>query len=156
MNYTGFWRRLAAICIDSVFASILTYGLLYIIGGPNLLQIIIGQHLFAFYFIFLWSSKYQATLGMKALNFQIADTLKNRLNLKQSLIRYIVLFIPMWPLIILTATMENPEDAIANNNVTLASLFSMIAGLIWLVPIAFTKEKTGIADLICKTRVFTK
>ena len=143
--YAGFWVRVAAALIDVIITSPLAFAILYIIGVDiaelgTLEQVIDGvapeptkaQRIADFiswvvaisYSVYFVSSKSQATPGKKIMNIYIATVDGKKLSVNQCFARFLG---------------------------TVLSGLLLGAGFLM---VAFTKEKTALHDIICKTRVF--
>ncbi len=175
MQYGGLWSRATAILIDTI-AGLSFYTLLTFLPNVSFFyENIIYQLACATYFIGFTASKFQASPGQLAMKLKVGDTQQRKLSPLQSLLRYFVWGIPAWPLVGLSslpvvskiieemehvasddlgAFLSSPEVALQITNLGVSFLVLMVGGLIWWLPIAFSKEKTGIHDLICGQRVF--
>lgn len=180
MAYAGFWRRNFAITLDLIPFTILMLVLTHLVGDNFFLVNLLYQPICAAYFIFLTSSSQQGTFGQRILKLQIANKDGSKLSILQSVLRYLVWFAPGWPVILYSSLPQyghimdrlgdqsfaetNPEEYLnylttpdVQSFVLVSGILTgvlIIGGLIWMLPMAFTKEKTGIHDLICKQRAF--
>ncbi len=178
MNYAGFWRRSIAVTLDTIVLGGV-YALLDVFLKLDFAILsAIYYAIAAAYYIAMTSSKYQGTLGQMIMNIKIGDIARYRLSISQSSFRYILSIVPMIPVMYITitpyfgelmSTMEqaenlSPEELQAyfespsvieqTGKAMLVSTATCILSLIWFLPIAFTKEKTGLHDLISKQRAF--
>lgn len=80
VEYAGFWRRVAACCIDLILSAPL-YGLLYFIFAEHR---IIGESIFGVLLLvaygWFFSSQRQATPGMRVMNFHVCDVHGKRIS----------------------------------------------------------------------------
>ncbi len=164
--YAGFWRRALANIIDMIILMIISAVLFSLIQTTIIVQDFISQIIMAIYTIFFIASHYQATPGKKLLKIKINSADAKKLSLQASTIRFLVLIIPTIPmfLFMLTPQYSNGIEALELSNqnrikefnfgISLSAILAIIWSLIWFLPIAFTKEKTGIHDIICKTRAY--
>jgi len=178
MNYAGFWRRSIAASLDTiVFFGV--YALLEAFTNLSFTNVnAIYYCIMTCYYILMTTSKYQATLGQMIMNIKVGDIARYKLSLAQSSLRYILFILPALPIMFYTihpsadqmmATFEQLENVppeelesyiMSSETMDEMSRFFMmffatcILSLVWFLPIAFTKEKTGLHDLISKQRAF--
>jgi uncharacterized RDD family membrane protein YckC len=165
----GFWRRWAACVIDElIFGFFLMLPFIALLGPAWILQHI-GPY-FAFillcyiaYYVLFLSSIYQATPGKWLMSVYIVSAEdQGRLSPARALGRFavftgpgiVMLFIfPFFAGQLLSG--NSPEEARAIFASPIFRDIRRVSGLYVLLlaaTIAFTREKTGIHDLICKTR----
>lgn len=147
--YAGFWRRFAALCIDSA----LMLGIFIIISipiatlqfshykaraegtasGDSALLDILSIFFYVGWIIFQWlywavmeSSSKQATIGKRALGIIVTDTEGNRISFGRATGRY-------W-----------------------AKIISSLILLIGFIMVGFTKKKQALHDIIVGTLVVKK
>ncbi len=165
-NYAGFWRRAIANIIDMAILTIVSIALFSIIQTTNLIQDLTGQIIMAIYFIGFIASHYQATPGKILLKIKIESSDKDKLSLKGSIIRYLVWSAPTIPMLFFMLTPQYADgiETLEMGNqiipkkltlqMSLSTILTLIWSLIWFLPIAFTKDKKGIHDMICQTRAY--
>jgi uncharacterized RDD family membrane protein YckC len=143
--YAGFWVRLSATLLDMLITSPIIWAAFYIIGFdfanlPTVEQMMAGIEpeetpekrvadfvswvISITYSVYFITSKQQATPGKRIMNIYIATADGQKLSLNRCFVRFF------------------------------ASILSGLLAGIGFIMIAFTKEKTGLHDLICNTRVF--
>jgi uncharacterized RDD family membrane protein YckC len=145
-NYAGFWVRLFAGILDLAFLAPIFLLLVYLVGPSDYQMIKIDQPSFHYseiaassqnkfidyigwglsivYITYFLSRKGQATIGKKLLGIYVGNPDGSQLTVGRSCAR-----------------------------AAASILTSMTLGL-GFVMLVFTKEKTALHDLICKTRVF--
>ena len=139
--YAGFWKRFAALIIDSILLSVVGFVVSFIAGfifamsypmessGEAVLSVltsIIGLALNWVYFAAMESSKMQATLGKLALGIQVADLNGNRISFARATGRYFAKI-----------------------------LSGLILGIGYLMA-AFTKRKQALHDIIAECLVINR
>lgn len=152
MNYAGFWRRVGAALIDSLFIAILSAvfcgivaGILFLIvksnavsgnvgdaksdlvGYGSIALFVAGPLLISWlYFAKLESSARRATFGKETMKICVTDVDGNRLSFGRASARYF------------------------------AKLLSAIPAYIGFLMIAFTAKKQGLHDIIASSVVVAK
>jgi uncharacterized RDD family membrane protein YckC len=134
--YAGFWRRLAALLIDSLFAGAAGFLIGFLIGivvvasgggdldrGWSALINVVSVFGWFLYFALMESSSHQATVGKIALGIQVTDIDGDRLSFGRALGR------------------------------NLAKLISAIILYIGFILAAFTERKQALHDMIAGTLV---
>ena len=139
MNNAGFWKRLAAIFIDSFILTFIAFGLMFFIGffiggmlsEPETISkisnfgMLLNVVLVWLYFALQESSERQATLGKRVLGIYVTSKDGSRLSFAQATIRYFSKY--------------------------LSSIL-----LIGFIMAAFTKNKQGLHDMIADTLVVNR
>jgi uncharacterized RDD family membrane protein YckC len=134
--YAGFWRRLAALLIDSLIAGAAGFLVGFVIGivvvasgggdldgGWSALINVVSVFGWFLYFALMESSSHQATIGKIGLGIQLTDIDGNRLSFGRSLGR------------------------------NLAKLISAVILYIGFILAAFTERKQALHDMIAGTLV---
>lgn len=85
--YAGFWKRAAALVIDSFLLGMITSLLGHFFHLDELTQSLINIALFFSYFSIMESSPLQATLGKLLLRIKVTDTDGNRVSFWRALFR---------------------------------------------------------------------
>ena len=147
--YAGFFVRLVATIIDTIFITPLIWAICYIIGLDFNLMLTIDQAMdqlssdviiaekttqkivdFIYwavsivYSVYFLTSNKQATPGKRIMNIYVATKNGQKLSVNRCFARFF------------------------------ASILSALLLCVGFLMIAFTKEKTALHDLICDTRVF--
>ena len=136
MNNAGFWKRLAAIFIDSFLLTFIAFGLMFFIGffiggmlsEPETISkisnfgMLLNVVLVWLYFALQESSERQATLGKRVMGIYVTSKDGSQLSFAQATIRYFSKY--------------------------LSSIL-----LIGFIMAAFTKNKQGLHDMIADTLV---
>lgn len=141
MRYAGFWKRVAALLIDTVLTMLVggligaMIGLVIAVSAKgvdiqsaamegvfNLIGLVIGW----VYFASMESSSYQATLGKMALGIRVCDLDGNRVSFGRASGRHF------------------------------AKILSAVLLLVGYVMAAFTAKKQGLHDMIASTLVIDK
>jgi len=171
VTYAGFWIRGLAGSIDCIFFIILA--VLCFLFSNNLLGYYIYNFIGLLYYVVLESSKYQGSLGKIIIGLKVINLGGAKISFSKAVIRYIAFMLPAIPFAWVSTLSYNPELIAASqsyyqnpqaqmNSPVLVSygikymaslLFLVIFSFIWYLPIAFTKQKTGLHDLLSKTRV---
>lgn len=149
IKYAGFWRRLSASLVDMLITTPVLISIFYLFGLEKYMMIPLEHDAYslienqktsfnrniidtisiiitASYSIIFISSKYKATPGKMLFGVYIVDIDGNKLSGKRATARFF------------------------------ASILSLLLFAVGLIMIAFTKEKTALHDVICKTRVVKK
>jgi uncharacterized RDD family membrane protein YckC len=134
--YAGFWRRFAALLIDSLIAGVAGFLIGFVIGivvaasggddidgGWSALINVVSVVGWFLYYALMESSSYQATIGKIALGIQVTDLAGNRISFGRALGR------------------------------NLAKLISTIILYIGFILAAFTERKQALHDMIAGTLV---
>lgn len=176
--YAGYWRRAAAIMIDTVCFILLLFGL-RLMHLSHLTTEIVYQPICLAYYAGLESSKWQATVGQRVMKIYLVTEEIRRLSFVRAAVRYLLWMAPIIPCLAydlspsithmmdtmqrleastdksqLVAYMRNPEiKALIHNHVS-ALLATVLVWILWCAPsIVFTSQKTAPYDLWMKTRV---
>lgn len=179
MRPAGFWRRVLAWCFDVIilaaisFLSLMVYFLhIFLTSTPPFhfatrSEIIGAAYIFsgmvqAVSYVLFLSSRWQATPGKRLMRIYIVSASGcRRLSVAHALARCVafvvpaVLFIPFMPFEFFTGLETVPRVSFHSPEIMLMFVCSVAAQLYMLIvaiTVAFTAEKTGIHDLICKTR----
>ncbi|MEM7769443.1 MAG: RDD family protein [Cyanobacteria bacterium P01_E01_bin.6] len=141
MNYASFWERFAAALLDGIIMNILSYlagfivGLVIGVAGggsdaaaalATLLGAVVGLVIGWLYSAIQESSKYQATLGKRALGIVVTDLDGGRISFMQATGRYF------------------------------AKILSGLILLIGYIMAAFTERKQALHDMLASTLVVKK
>lgn len=174
VEYAGEGRRLLAYLIDTAITELFIYVLLtYVLAilmpqAGYFVEVMISIVLAASYFILFESSSMQATLGKEVLKLKVVTKKIEKIGWKESGLRYFCLAIPGFtaalPLLIYPEEFkeldsidfeeDTPEHLEFASDLSLyAFALCIVLLIIWLAPIGKTKEKTGIHDMLSKTRV---
>lgn len=177
MQFAGFWRRFAAGLVDGGILTAVFLLLDKIITDMRTGDMIY-QIFCLLYFVLQESWKFQATIGQRVMRLCVADVTGKRISIMRAAVRYFIWSLPLVPFIVwsmsgdfydiiaLTNTMTDAElEAFLTTGDAMRFAFMFVAtfggGTIVFflssgLPIALTREKTGLHDIITKTRVFYK
>jgi uncharacterized RDD family membrane protein YckC len=136
--YGSFIMRLAAVIVDSLILLPIT-GLLYGTIGlfyETVLSLIIAG---AYYTAFV-SGGWQATPGKRLIGVYVVRIDGAPLKPKEALERYLGYLLPSLPLY------SSLEPSAAQG-------IMLWLSVVWFMPIALTAQKTGLHDILCRTRV---
>ena len=139
MTNAGFWKRAAAIFIDSLILTFVAFALMFTIGffiggmlsNPEVMQkinsfgMLIDVVIVWLYFALQESGEAQATVGKRVMSIYVTSKAGDRLSFAQATIRYFSKY--------------------------LSSIF-----MIGFIMAAFTKNKQGLHDLIADTLVVNR
>lgn len=105
------------------------------------------------YFVVLESSKWQASLGKKAMNLRVSDRSGNRMSIFRACARYALWF----------AMIDLPFIILSYYNISSIEEFGSLGNIhewgplliyaICVIPMFFTKDKLCIYDMLSKTKV---
>lgn len=181
--YASCLRRTGAMIIDTIIEVIFCVLLIELIGLKGQVYNITGQIATLVYFVAFESSVWRATPGKRMLGIYLADREGKRISPLRSLARLLVLYAPGLPLIWLMFSdkftafdegMQNVKQLSAaqqqaamgtlfhENSALLGQLLIILAGslvvsiLLYWLPIIFTKQKTGLHDIVTNVRVLRK
>lgn len=96
--YAGFWRRVAAVLIDTIIYTICTIVIqacLNFSGGAeqSFLNTLVALGFWLFYFVYAESSPWQATLGKKVVGIKVTDLNGQRISFWRALARDLAKYI---------------------------------------------------------------
>lgn len=157
------FKRFLAHCIDWLICVIVVMVLttVYIFVFPinvnaifdNLDRMTVGiitYLIMALYYAFFESSKHRATPGKIVFRMCVSTKTGDKLTFLWSLYRY---FIWMFPGILQHSVKDLDIYSLYKN---IAITIQVILGLVWLLPIYFTKNRLCLHDIITETRVVKK
>lgn len=176
--YAGAWRRLAASLIDTVLFVAFYYALTFLIKDV-LVSGIVYQIGCAAYFIGMESSSRQASLGKQVMGIYVANIAGARPLPSAIILRYALYFLPFLPSLFvmlspsyiahsvalqeltdpkeINAFMARPENIEMMMKFGIVFIGGILAYIVfYLLPIIFTKQKTGLHDAMSKTRVLKR
>ena len=144
----GAIRRMGAQLLDLLIILIPVFILHYYFRNPLITLFLQGV-----YYIYFEQSNWQATPGKKMLNLKVTDINDNRISFIRAAIRF---FLYMWITYATQIVVYSKKKAMLDPTsllygVLITGLF--ILQLIWILPILFTKNKTGVYELLSDTRV---
>jgi uncharacterized RDD family membrane protein YckC len=139
MDNAGFWKRFAAIFIDSFILTFIAFTLMFFLGfflggmmsEPEMIAkisnfgMLINVVIVWLYFAMQESGEHQATVGKRIMGIYVTNKVGNRLSFPQATIRYFSKY--------------------------LSSIL-----MIGFIMAAFTKNKQGLHDLIADTLVVNR
>ena len=138
--FAGRLERFFAYLLDTIILFAPKFLLIGLFGNSGLVPILAFLCDAAYATMFV-GSHWQATPGQRILNIYIVRESGHRLGNSAALERYLAYVLPSLPLY----TSLLPDD-----------VGRSIAGMLimaWFGPILFTPERTGVHDMLCKTRV---
>lgn len=141
LQYRGAWLRLAAFIIDMIVLSVVMVIIGRVTSYPSWIGIIVGL----FYFVGFWSWRGQ-TPGKMLIGAKIVKTDGSPVSPINAVVRYIFYLIPSFAPILFFA---GALDQIRNN----FTWVIILAAVIGLLVIGFSRNKRGIHDLIAGTCV---
>lgn len=177
--YAGGLRRFVALIIDSVIFGTFFFILKTIVPG-YLLQNLIYFISCTVYYVMLESSKLQASIGMMLMKIFVGTPECRQISLWRAGIRCFFWMLPCIPFIVfmvspefialnekLEQTRQSPETQhalmhSAESMRTMIVLPALIFGMMLFefiafgLPILFTKQKTGLHDILSRTRVYKR
>lgn len=181
--YASCRRRFGAMIIDTVIGLAFCAALLEVVGLKWYAYQATAQIATLAYYVAFESSSWRATLGKRLLGIYLADKEGNRISPLRSLARYLVLYAPGLPLVWLMCSdkyiafhegMQNAKQLSSaeqhaafttlfhENSALMGHLLIIVAGscvvsiLLYWLPMIFTKQKTGLHDIITNVRVLRK
>lgn len=102
MTYASFWKRTAAYLVDGFVCLIaikIVISPLRVIVPPDSLRIVLGVlgiALYLFYFVWMESSPWQATVGKKLFKLKVTDKEGKRVSFWRSLGRNLAMYLSNW------------------------------------------------------------
>lgn len=172
LEYAGFFRRVMANIIDSLVYLALFQIVIIFLTKSSMISYIAGNLIGAVYYVFCLHSKWQATLGKYIMRVFIQTKSGERPSIGKAVMRLVTASIPVIPASLVTILhpgMPELQQAFESENfiriqqtmhdhadlVSLLQITSVVMAVmlpIWFLPIAFTKQRTGLHDMICGTR----
>ena len=161
LQYAGLDRRLLAAIIDYVILGVVSHVLFVklaiIPNDPWLSPILQGLLIFA-YFSAFHASNWQSTFGKKLLKIYVGKAKDGvGLTAMQSMMREVVLFAP---LLLFSAYhhlfLVNVSDDLRTGFSSIGEVTQLLYFIVIILMIAFTSQKMGLHDIICKTRVLRR
>jgi uncharacterized RDD family membrane protein YckC len=179
--YAGATRRFCALFIDGLVFMLVAIILKMVIGDLRTQQAL-SQLFVAIYFILLESSGRMASLGKRVMKVYVETDQGSRMPIATAALRYLILVLPTLPTMYFSYTPEfiamaetemkytesndipgliaylaTPEAREINQKfgMLLGVVALLMTFLFWL-PVAFTRQKTGLHDYLTKTRVFKR
>ena len=133
-------RRFGAHLLDSFILITLTAMVASIFAGAEGLALLAKLAVTLGYFTYCHSSRRQATPGKYLLRLYVVDAARHRLTPRRSLERALAYSIPALP---------------AYSSLEVNTMMSISTWLIfiWFLPILYTASRTGVHDMLCRTRV---
>lgn len=177
--YAGGLRRFVAVIIDSIIFGAFFF-ILKTIVSDYLLQNIIYLIVCTIYYVVLESSKFQASIGMMLMKIFVGTPECQQISLLRAGIRYFFWMSPGIPFIVfmvspefiafnekLEQTRQYPDahHALMHSATTMYTMlilnvlmfgFVLFEVLAFGLPILFTKQKTGLHDILSRTRVYKR
>jgi uncharacterized RDD family membrane protein YckC len=151
MQYAGAWKRWSASLTDGFIIGVLTFIFTFTVNcGAEWLNVsaVKDASLFdigstvglgiSFVYSLAIGSSWQATPGMRRHNIYVIKSDGGRIDYLNAVYRYAAFSAPL---------LFDLQDSWS------FWIIGVLTNILWFVPIAYTKEKTGIHDMICKTRV---
>ncbi len=139
-HYAHFFARLFAFVIDAVI--LLPIGALIgsIFGQRTFFEALVGLVVTGTYYVAFLVSSWQATPGKRLIGMYVTNQDGSSLNRQQAIERFLAFLMPQLPIY----SSLDPNSS-----------YTLIVWLmtIWFLPIALTDQKTGLHDLLCRTRV---
>jgi uncharacterized RDD family membrane protein YckC len=122
--------------------------------------IIVGIIVAFTYFVFFERSKWQATIGKRLLGLKVANAANKRLSLFQAAKRFVIFGIPAFTFHFFAFFVYHPQcmDVVKLEMELPSPCMKLVIGyvialLLWLIPIFFTKNKTTTYDMLSKTHI---
>ena len=141
LQYRGAWLRLAALIVDFIILSIIMVIIGQITDYPPWTGVIVGF----VYFVGFWSWRGQ-TLGKMIIGAKIVKADGSPITFVNAILRYLFYLIPGFAPILFLIT----GISWFSRNITWITILAAIVGL---VVIGFSRNKRGIHDLIASTCV---
>jgi uncharacterized RDD family membrane protein YckC len=182
--YASCLRRTGAMIVDCIIeVGVCVVILIKVLGLSGQSYNVVGQIIGIVYFVGFESSSWRGTPGKRLLGIYLADKDGNRISPLRSFARLLVLYVPGLPMIWLmfsgkltafdaavqkTKQLSPSEQQAAmmslfhENSALLGQLLIIWAGacvislLLYWLPIIFTKQKTGLHDIVTNVRVLRK
>lgn len=137
----GHWAwRFLAVLIDTIIlfpANMLIAALFY---DHPFIAVLTNLLVSGFYVAYFLNGNWQATPGKRIVGVYVVNDDGSPLTQRQAIERYLAYIMPSLPL----------YSSLDPGSVHLLMLWLM---LVWFLPIILTKQKTGMHDLLCHTRV---
>lgn len=122
-----------------------------------------------FYYTAMQGSVWHATVGKRLLKLRVVDKSGQGVSYARALARVLVMALPMAPVLgislylmyqgvpAMQEIVNTPEkDIIFQQFLTACLLFSLLLITIWYIPMVFTRQRKGVHDMLCRTRVVRK
>jgi|GEM_PF-5961603 len=176
--YAGFWRRCFSAVIDSLIL-LIPISVVNIFAWKDVgLPVVVGfaQLVWLSYYAFFESSKWQATPGRRLMSVCLVSEKGEPVSLALCALRYVIWILPCVPYILFLMSpqyikiveavvymkLPSPEARRFLNQSHLDAVLQMrttgligAGGMLLLtcLPMAFTKQKTALHDMLVKTRM---
>ncbi len=138
IEYAGFLPRLAAVIIDTLILLPVTSLIMGTVGP--FYEALLGLIMTGTYYTLFVAGTWQATPGKRLMGVYVIRADGDALDPRQALCRYLGYLMPSLPIY------SSLEPGTAQGIVIWLSAM-------WFLPIALTEQKTGLHDLLCRTRV---
>lgn len=172
-RYAGFWVRGLAYTVDDIIYKVMAYVIAMALGHGAAISYLVATGLTIIYYVGFLSSPWQATPGKRLLNIHVTTIRGERVSSLRACARWLVVTLPGLPsLFIITFNpgMEVLTQAFLSKDfyaiqqaineyasliylIEISGIIAFVCMFIWYLPIVFTRQKTGLHDIICKTRV---
>lgn len=138
-EYAGFSIRALALLIDSVILLLVTSLAISLFDNP-FLESVVGLLVSGSYYSWFIGGPWQATPGKRAVNIHVIHLSGRALTEREAVARFLAYSMPTLPV----------YSSLDHQAMNVLMMWMM---LIWFVPVLFTRERTGVHDLLCDTRV---
>ena len=165
VQFAGFWRRVVALILDGLIWGVPVFLLKFMLVGKDMgtpLGQLVSAAIGIVYSVYFLTSGWQATPGKRILSiYVISQQNGGRLDVPTAILRYGVLNAGSLLLVVLMVCLPDifyvHPGADAGNTLSPAyrTLLGLggIYGVVIAVMVGLTNQKTGLHDLIAKTRV---
>lgn len=139
-SHAGILIRAFAITIDALILLPIS-GLLHSLFADQVdLQALSNLIISGAYYVMFISGPWQATPGKRIAGVFVVNVDGSKLSQRQALQRYIGYIIPSLPVY-------------SSIDINVSPIMMLWLSIMWFLPIALTEQRTGVHDLLCRTRV---
>lgn len=142
IEYGGAGLRFIATLLDSLILLPASAIMLGIFSQTPFIGVLANLAIHMVYYVMFLNGSWRATPGKRVMKLYVVSTQGlGAISKEQAVFRFVVYHIPTLPLYTSFLQGQAAEAAM------------MILFGIWFIPILTTKEKTGLHDIVCNTRV---
>lgn len=158
MGYAGFWPRWGALIIDGIIIKLALLLPEHLLSGVA--SGVVAIIFVTAYYCGLEASSFQATFGKQLMNIWVGTINRKRITLIQSVSRFFMwLVVDLLLIACLMLFLQLEGFTAFYEKSRLFAVYFLVAMvalnlLLYVLPVVFTRQKTGLHDWSTKTRVY--